>query len=71
MHVKRGTFVVEDAQLGDLASNGRDLSGTVAALDTQEDDEALARSTGTLPRRVALPGVASTSPGVPTPRDET
>ena len=56
MHVKRGTFVVEDAQLGDLASNGRDLSGSVAALDTQEDNEALARSAGTLPRRELRPG---------------
>ena len=54
VHVKRGTFVVEDAQLGDLTCNGRDLSGTVAALDTQEDDEALARSAGTLPRRGGL-----------------
>ena len=71
MHVKRGTFVVEDAQLGDLASNGRDLSGSVAALDTQEDDEALARSAGTLPRQGGLAGCCVDVTGVPTPRDET
>ena len=71
MYVKRGTFVVEDSQLGDLTSNSRDLSEAVAALDTQENDEALARSAGTLPRRDGLADGCIDVTGVPTPRDET
>ena len=47
-HVERGTFVVEDAQLGDLAGNRGHLLGTIASLDAQEDDEALARPTDPL-----------------------
>ena len=48
-HIHRGTLVVEDAQLGDLAGDHGDLVGAVATLDAQEDDEALARSAGALP----------------------
>ena len=40
--VERGAFVVEDAQLGDLAGDRGHLLGPIAALDAQEDDEALA-----------------------------
>lgn len=47
--VEGGTFVVKDAQLGDLAGDHGDLVGAVATLDAQEDDEALARSAGALP----------------------
>ena len=52
--IERGTLVVEDAQLGDLAGDRGDLVGAVATLDAQEDDEALARSADSLPRRGGL-----------------
>lgn len=47
--VERGTLVIQDAQLSDLAGNRGHLLGTIASLDAQEDDEALARSTDPLP----------------------
>lgn len=48
-HIHRGTLVIQDAQLSDLACNRGHLLGTIASLDAQEDDEALARSTDPLP----------------------
>ena len=40
--VERGALVVKDAQLGDLAGDRGHLLGAVAALNAEEDDEALA-----------------------------
>ena len=40
--VERGTLVVKDAQLSDLAGDRGHLLGPVAALDAQEDNEAMA-----------------------------